>query len=518
MKVWLLGGSTAGLFFNNLLPNLSLGVTAREQVRDMRSISIARRRLAIALLGVLVITSWTTIHTGLTLSTKSSNASSNLLDSNSIGPLSSDQCNDLQYHESGHWRHQHFYGKETANVTYMPDTVEKEYLHKESYWLRGHALPVDWVKEGCKESASTNGQGLMYVSTIGNQCGCNADGFRPSHSTWSTSREYEGYNSASVQLVRNLARYNRTLCFMGDSIDLQFYTALQNNLRRVKLLQDAHGISNMSKHYIDIILNSTELPIVYTNETGFSWFSKPTYRKMDRIMKTEVSVDGLPATFMWIKMYGWAPMHTSFAGDCSVVIGNLGLHYDENSGEMHNAINILLLNTLSGDLRAFLGWMLDFTTAGSNRLAIWRSALPQHFDTPDGHYVKGRQCSPLAPSNDTVIQKYNRLYDAEFAQFCSKNETASGCEQYEHVCTENRTSLETGSLYRFYVGSRCCEERRQRLENEEDNVKARIRRWNIADIFDVSEWHVANSDCSHFCYVPQLYDTAFERLLLLLKD
>ena len=175
MKVWLLGGSTAGLFFNNLLPNLSLGVTAREQVRDMRSISIARRRLAIALLGVLVITSWTTIHTGLTLSTKSSNASSNLLDSNSIGPLSSDQCNDLQYHESGHWRHQHFYGKETANVTYMPDTVEKEYLHKESYWLRGHALPVDWVKEGCKESASTNGQGLMYVSTIGNQCGCNAD-------------------------------------------------------------------------------------------------------------------------------------------------------------------------------------------------------------------------------------------------------------------------------------------------------------------------------------------------------
>ena len=46
-------------------------------------------------------------------------------------------------------------------------------------------------------------------------------------------------------------------------------------------------------------------------------------------------------------------------------------------------------------------------------------------------------------------------------------------------------------------------------------MTGKILQWNIADLFDVQQWHFDNNDCSHFCYLLPLYESAFERLGLL---
>ena len=56
----------------------------------------------------------------------------------------------------------------------------------------------------------------------------------------------------------------------------------------------------------------------------------------------------------------------------------------------------------------------------------------------------------------------------------------------------------------------------QRYHENDGNITGTILKWNIADIFDEPLWHFDQADCSHFCYVPPLYEAAFERLELLL--
>ena len=74
------------------------------------------------------------------------------------------------------------------------------------------------------------------------------------------------------------------------------------------------------------------------------------------------------------------------------------------------------------------------------------------------------------------------------------------------------------TLYKYYKDSNCCQERLKRLEKGEASVTGTILRWQIADLFDVATWHVASNDCSHFCFVPALYEAAFERLEPLLPS
>jgi hypothetical protein len=47
------------------------------------------------------------------------------------------------------------------------------------------------------------------------------------------------------------------------------------------------------------------------------------------------------------------------------------------------------------------------------------------------------------------------------------------------------------------------------------NVTGTILRWDIFDLFDNIKWHSKDMDCTHHCYVPEVYDAAFERLELL---
>jgi len=223
-------------------------------------------------------------------------------------------------------------------------------------------------------------------------------------------------------------------------------------------------------------------------------------------------------------MYGWAPGLTAFMDRCSVVIANLGLHYDVHTGDLHNYGPRQF--SFADDMRAVITYLADFEASSSknnSRLAIWRSALPQHFDTKDGHYERGKNCS-LLPRNtsgeNAIIQAYNNFYEEQFAKFCGvkqQNQSSSECSSYEYVCTVNQTSMDYPTVYKFFVDNQCCAKRIDRIRNgNASTVTGTILRWNIADLFNVPSWHVAPKDCSHFCYVPSPYEAAFERLELLL--
>ena len=71
---------------------------------------------------------------------------------------------------------------------------------------------------------------------------------------------------------------------------------------------------------------------------------------------------------------------------------------------------------------------------------------------------------------------------------------------------------------KYWLDNKCTdrvEREKNRLKND-TTANGSILRWNIFDLFGNIKWHSKDMDCSHFCYVPTLYDNVFERLELLL--
>lgn len=271
----------------------------------------------------------------------------------------------------------------------------------------------------------------------------------------------------------------------------------------------------------------------YTNETGYSyWLKKNTtqhgWRYMDSIKQSTVFLaysnsTKISTSFYWYKTYGWSPGHTSFMDNCDVVIANLGLHYQLSDGFLSNNNRHPPLK-LDTDLLGMITYLTDFASSGDNK-AIYRTALPQHFNTSDGHFDSpgdSKTCSlqhrKPEGSNSTMFQNYNRIYNKAFATLCNtKQHNSSDCGPYMHTCTVNRTNVEYPTVYKYYVDSQCCEKRLERYNKGNGTVTGTILRWNIADLFDEPQWHASTGDCSHFCYIPALYEAAFERLDLLLQ-
>jgi len=252
-------------------------------------------------------------------------------------------CKSLLLHEEGRWEHQ--YAPLESNHNFFDNSQQKMSVILSNTY---HPIEIDWImtnttsyRSGWSTCDRDNDGGLMYVSKIGNQCGCGLPEFHPSISQWisdsgnptqpaaNISMEHHDISSPSLRLTLELAKGNRSLCFVGDSIDLQFFDALKHNLRRQKYLQNQINIS-ISTNY--------SIPVDYTNDTGF-----PPHRGqmiMNEIKEMKVSFRYVAdddyysdahtntATVRYYKMYGWSPWTTSFLDDCNIVIMNLGLHYN----------------------------------------------------------------------------------------------------------------------------------------------------------------------------------------------
>ena len=209
--------------------------------------------------------------------------------------------------------------------------------------------------------------------------------FKPSIYNWvsnSTKKKNDDILSPSLRLILRLAQTNQTLCLVGDSIDYQIYDALIHNIQRQRILQSMINISMNDERYV--------VPINYTNETGFPEYTG--WMTMSEIKERSVSLSYMndntkqtySTTIRYFQMYGWSPWVAPFMEDCNILSLNLGLHYNARSKDME-ATHYHASQTDSGprpklldDFKAGITHLVDFISSKKNRVAVWRSTLPQH--------------------------------------------------------------------------------------------------------------------------------------------
>ena len=182
--------------------------------------------------------------------------------------------------------------------------------------------------------------------------------------------------------------------------------------------------------------------------------------------------------------------------DCNIIVMNLGLHYSPR-GKMYGKS----FQPLIGDMFAALTYLTNFTSSRDDRVAIWRSALPQHFDTSDGNYdegelakVKDKKCVHVKDPNSK--QPYNKLYDEAFSRMCSRESRPEidglhlDCGSIRESCRVNVTSLDYYTVYSYWLRNNLTEDV-EAFHKRHNNatMTGEIFRWNIYDLFDVPTFH-----------------------------
>jgi len=127
---------------------------------------------------------------------------------------------------------------------------------------------------------------------------------------------------------------------------------------------------------------------------------------------------------------------------------------------------------------------------------------------------KNYTCSPIKGSY--TDQVYNRIHDEAFDDLCSRGSiTKSSCSAFERNCSVNIQETAYQTVYQFRKSRKL----KTWVDEQDDPMRIGVvLRWLIADLFDNYLWHPENRDCSHYCYAPQLFDAAFQRLDLLLRE
>ena len=236
------------------------------------------------------------------------------------------------------------------------------------------------------------------------------------------------------------------------------------------------------------------------------------------------------ARIRYYMSYEWSPWNVEFMEDCDVNIMNIGLHYKPDGNHTGRETR----HTLMDDMLAAITYLTNWTASKDNRIALWRSALPQHFSTKDGHFYGWKKlngsCTAIGEGNDQ--QAYNRVYDAAFSRLCQLEEptehsTKHSCNHLRHSCSVSPAAgVNYQTIYKFWSDNNCTEHISNELlrlsnfssvANKEASVTGEIFCWDIFDLFDVTSWHSKDLDCSHVCYIPQLFEAAFKRLELLVS-
>lgn len=161
---------------------------------------------------------------------------------------------------------------------------------------------------------------------------------------------------------------------LNHNFTCSYSDALRQNIERIILYQQENGLQTGSS-LKNISVESGDIPVNYTNETGYSyWAKKNTTQRgwpyMDSIKQSTVFLaysnsTKISTSFYWYKTYGWSPGHTSFMDNCNVVIANLGLHYKLSDGFLSNNNRNPPLK-LDTDLLGMITYLTDFASSGDN--------------------------------------------------------------------------------------------------------------------------------------------------------
>ena len=379
------------------------------------------------------------------------------------------------------------------------------------------------------------------VSTLGNQRGCHSGAptklreWRPrTHRSLSRvcARASEASNAySSIALMRSRALYERTTCFVGDSVMKQLYGGLMHNLERLAMLRPQLGVAVRK-------LSAPDLPYVNATDccgrkrsgwTGLNiveGFAVHIAKEEKRVAAAEEQLRMVPTIrkrteVHYYKHYVWSPWDAELiASNCDVVIFNIGLHYDAHSKE-HRGMR-MNNHPYAEDERGAMAWLANFS-ATAGKLALWRETLPQHFNTSDGLWSRrpAPGCVPRAGERASERQQYNNITGHAWNSLC-----VDDVDGMSHRCDlQNISALdEMGALGESLLGWWRANNYTAQLaaENSRQNTIARgalgvVWKWPLFHLFDGAwEYHLTN-DCTHFCYVPELFNAAFETLRLVLQ-
>lgn len=172
--------------------------------------------------------------------------------------------------------------------------------------------------------------------------------------------------------------------------------------------------------------------------------------------RNENQSDSKLARICYFMTSGWSPWNIEFMESCNVVVMNMGLHYMPDGDHIGKQTRKPLID----DLRAAITYFANFTSLNENRLSMWRSALPQHFDTFDGHFhgwdnlPKDHSCIDFKPKSAKDQgpfdrQNYNAFYDEVFASMCQQPDgLQQSCSHLKHSCNVDLISTEFQTIYK----------------------------------------------------------------------
>ena len=435
-------------------------------------------------------------------------------------------------------------GKWTAS-----STCARSLLPKERERVDGSSTVGQYSPDCTPDTEASKDFARALVSTLGHQCGCNAGAPTALHE-WqvreeredSCARTSEASNVyASLDLIRELR--GRTTCFVGDSVTLQLYDALKHNLHRLAMLRPE----------LDLVVRdskSDEVPFVNSTDASrgvVRWW----WGGLKKVEGFVVTSSGAPnaqrshshnvaaavTNIRWYKHYVWSPWDAELiASDCDIVLYNIALHYDAAAADLKGRN----LHPYRTDLRGAMTWLANFSES-PGKTAIWRESLPQHFRTVDGVYsIGGSGTEPGCVKRGTAVpgdlgtsvkwpkQRYNNVTAAIWEELCGPpaamgmshrcNAAAlmrrdeSG-EFGESLLQWWRTNNYTAQLEHYAATTTKKKNKLKTTENEDEKVVGEVWEWKVFDLFDEAyEFHSSLGDCTHFCFVPELFNAAFETL------
>ena len=201
-----------------------------------------------------------------------------------------------------------------------------------------------------------------------------------------------------------------------------------------------------------------------------------------------------------------------------------GLHYATKGKQLGRNRNPLL-EDVAAAVDGFLylrQYKLDHFPEKKPTVLVWRVATPQHFNTtPRGDYA---YTDPKPPHGCVPApiwrQTYNRGIESVLDRHCTTEQrrvSASGDVQRTARCAVNRSITAKNDtwqpLHRWYNASWSTWRPFLSSLAQRSAVPAGpLHVWNDTKLFDLPALHPAPHDCTHFCYVPWLYERAFAEL------